>query len=904
MMIKNNTIVYYQGIDNAISDGSKGLKMDVSLLHDREALKDVLKGTEYVRKLQQARGKGEITTRIHPYTYDGSCTLRETKAKACLSCYVLADFDREKGKTHKLGEERKAETIINDIVNHPSRYPSYIYASRLSKSDNLHVIFRAEEAPSGEEAYRQYYLHMCGEFCESVRRSLNIELETDLHLANPKVGLRVCDRRAETGQNIALSKVICETLNGQAKKIEEERARREREYIDISGTWDNGETYEPTKGENYDATAKIANAIARYSKSEEEAREVARRVFGANFASLGIASKLRSGHRIKNTKNAIYCKWGLQWLIQKHWFHPNWQRENERSIQYGETMYLDNHEYLTDREREIADVWEKHNAIQIVAPMGTGKTTLIRNIVAKAHEKGQTCLIVNFLVVLNRNYDDMGNTIVYQGGGSKLDLSHHDFGARSAVANIANISVLSEMQLQQIDYLIIDEIHKAYTDTTYRNEQCEALCGLIRRMTELNGKVLAVTASPIKDDIFHYIKVDKRASANFFLEWAKGLTAKNWHKYIELMQKDDRQLVFLLNNSARCVRMAEDVQHKLHIKCDYITAKSNTEGKKYLLENEMLRSDIKCFFCTSVINEGINIRNTNNVYYITDIANVKNPLNLTQLGGRSRATARRVICGYSTASEFNIAIQPSTGEMSYTEMTRLRELSQYWHRDMWEKRISEYVGGRERVTISEIDALSDRMREQRDEDMTIRRTKPREEELKEIYAHVERYKKKAIVRHTNRFSIDGVWVEYEDMSMIKRITKCVEDGYPLIASHIGEYVTAYAYFCNARDTKYYRGDKEIETGKAVEEYTRGARRNREKYPRLWAIFETGNRSAKAIERAIAEDCKKKYHVIATDGTKVYFDTKDEALEMSVYELVGVSRKEFKNHFKKIAIKTN
>lgn len=275
-----------------------------------------------------------------------------------------------------------------------------------------------------------------------------------------------------------------------------------------------------------------------------------------------------------NTENPLIKKW----LIENGFIEENNEREVEN--------------WLTEYKDEIVKEISKNKKLEIVAPTGCGKTTLINDYLAK---ELNAVVIVPFNVT-NKLYDKLVEVNANYGG--KLP-------ENKPIVMIWD-QAIKHWEVIKHRQILVDEAHTLFFDRNYR----DAAIKLINKLVD--AKVTFITATPagegklFKAKTIRYFKKRKfinlniKAVAN--IEWAqynyvKKCLDNNWY---------DR-IVILDDNSAK------KLWEKFNIEgygCDicYIRAdqKDSTDFID-LRESELLKK--KLTICTCIAYNGLNFKN-------------------------------------------------------------------------------------------------------------------------------------------------------------------------------------------------------------------------------------------------------------------------------------------------------
>lgn len=888
--------------------------------------------------------------RLLPYRYSGG-TWEDAKKNNLFSNYILLDFDKtiEGRELHELGQ---AKRIFEDIKKHPNKYNVTI--CKYSNSGNLHLLSRVATAPRTATAYRLQYQAISSKFIEVVKERTGINLEVDRHLGRAGQGLRLVSSDIIFNDIESLNELQCAQIQAEANNIDQ-YGRDTAINVVLTGHWSEGKQYEDRPQQNHEITPNICNAIMWLcGGDEQQAHNVAHKVFGANFVKLEIFDKLKTASKIvRSNKKTNYFTKGIGWLKSNKWYIEEGRKyEGAKEIKYRSEIILKNKvtlnsvgeveehsEYLSDHYTEITKEIEQSKCLQIVAPVGVGKTHFIKRFTGEKIREGKTTLILNFLNVLSTTYTEKLNLrgilsdlsdfynfhdkiYTYYGKNALKRLKTHNFEKCSAIANIASVKSIDILDLEDIDYIVIDEIHKMYLDQ-FRGAQMETLRRFIVEAINRGVKVVAMTGTPIEefDNIFDFVRVTRTDEAKekkhgFHFQFVQGFTMKNLHKYLPQLhrQQPRTKIVVLYNNTKKCAELAQ-AMNEYGIKSDYITQPADREAKKYLIEKEKLHPNTSIFFCTSIINEGLNINDKDNeVIYITDIENIKNPYNLIQLGGRSRQQSKKIILGYNNESNFDISTQRTFKEPTEGENIRLNDFATIATKEDWIKRIKR--GTDNFYTITE--GTKDNFLRWYDSSIILHRDKPTKEDAKAIYQYFLTYKGQGTeIKQIDGKIIDteGKIIRYNDTTLLKKIRDFVEGGYILTGNYI-QFANIYEQYRIYKTTTIKKGLKEVSRGKQHRQLTARQTKIVSSYPKTWealnSIGDTPTRTdlekldnilaievAEHEQRAIEQrtQASKANVTFYYEGKEYIFESRIEAIEKEFYRVIGVSKKDFKQRFK-------
>ncbi len=891
--------------------------------------------------------------RLLPYRFSRG-TWEDAKKNNLFSNYILLDFDKtSEGK--ELHEQGQAKRIFEDVKKHPDKYN--VTVCKYSNSGNLHLICRVATAPQTATAYRLQYQAIATKFIEVVKERTGIHLEVDRHLGRAGQGLRLISSDIIFTDIESLNELQCTQIQTEADNIDQ-YGRDTAINVVLTGHWIEGKQYEDRPQQNHEITPNICNAIMWLcGGDEQQAHNIAHKVFGANFVKLEIFDKLKTASKIvRSGKKSNYYSKGIEWLKSNNWYIEEGRRyEGANQLKFTSEIVLQSKailntfgeveecsEYLTDHYTEITKAIEQSKCLQIVAPVGVGKTHFIKRFTGEKMREGKTTLILNFLNVLSATYTEKLNLkgvssdlsdfynfhdkiYTYYGKRALKRLKMHDFKKYSAIANIASVKSIDILSLENIDYIVIDEIHKMYLDQ-FRGAQMETLRRFIVEAINRGVKVVAMTGTPIEenDNIFDFLRVTRSEDAKekkhgFYFQFVKGFTMKNLHKYLPQLHRQQPQtkIVVLYNNTKKCAELSQ-IMNDYGIKSDYITQPSDREAKKYLIEKERLHKNTSIFFCTSIINEGLNINDKDNeVIYITDIENIKNPYNLIQLGGRSRQQSKKIILGYNNESNFDISTQRTLKEPTEGENIRLNDFATIATKEDWIKRIKRGTDNFFSIT----EGTKDNLLQWYDSNVVLHRDKPNKEDAKTIYQYFLTYRGQGTeIKQIDGKIIDteGKIIRYRDTTLLKKIRAFVEGGYILTGNYI-QFANIFEQYRIYKTTTIKKGQKEVSRGKQHRQLTARQAKIESSYPKTWEALniigdtptrtdlekldnilaiEVAEHEQRVIEQIERARAKKSTRVtFYYEGKEYIFENKTDAIVKEFYKVIGVSKKDFKQHFK-------
>lgn len=263
-------------------------------------------------------------------------------------------------------------------------------------------------------------------------------------------------------------------------------------------------------------------------------------------------------------------------------------------------ILIDDGKYMSDYMNTIVGFIEHHHRSAIVAPTGTGKTSLING---NKKVKGLAARLNAVTVVpfnaTNKLYDNLYE--VSTDTGNEYDDSK----------NIVLVVDQALRHFKQIKdkTIIIDEAHVLFSDRTYR----EVMEKFIDRLNEENCKVVLITATPTGEvDMFHcdtleFFKHRRTVNLEIVETNNPDYTLMNYIHYG--MRCFDKVVVFS-NSYVRKIyeNLIADAMYVGQIA--YIRSDTkHTDDYQYLVNEEVLNK--KLTLCTSVAYNGLNFKNEN-----------------------------------------------------------------------------------------------------------------------------------------------------------------------------------------------------------------------------------------------------------------------------------------------------
>lgn len=304
-------------------------------------------------------------------------------------------------------------------------------------------------------------------------------------------------------------------------------------------------------------------------------------------------------------------------------------------------LYVEN--YLSEVKEEIVKSLEEKKNVYLIAGCGMGKSQLAKSIM-----KDEKVLVVNYL-----NATNLQNFAEYY-----IPTASEVCGDRSCAINIEQLHNFSEEKLNKFDLIIIDEWQKTGLDSSYRN-CCEMVYDVL---SKYNGKLLVMSGTPIPDlyrgfEVLEVKKSNIEEKDNYEVTFLEGLNILNIAKLSEKLVDAGKKVV-ILNNSKRdkldkCFeRLGRDFNIDSKVESKDKRKAGSTINE--ILNTQEIPNDVDVIISTSVLQEGLNINNSDPIVFITTIHEIQNPINLIQFAGRARNQKKVIICGYNKEDDFDL----------------------------------------------------------------------------------------------------------------------------------------------------------------------------------------------------------------------------------------------------------
>ena len=337
------------------------------------------------------------------------------------------------------------------------------------------------------------------------------------------------------------------------------------------------------------------------------------------------------------------------------------------------TLTLKKGQYLSNLSLPV----QKNKFTLIQAGTGVGKTTTIMEDYPKQHPI-IVMLVPSVLKVkeLETTYGDVSGSIQYRFYYDKKSPTEDELNQQNGLVVVATYdkmeAIVSKLSIAQrkSTLLVVDECHKLYAAGSYRDD---AINSIIFRINHKKGfrTVLFLTATftdhcweTLKLPLDYIYKVDleevglKRSLEMLLID--KGNQFSFIPFVIERLKKMQEQgirkkIIIRLNNRTKCERVAALLErfHNAHTLTIHSKNKDTTEVQNFFTAQK-IPSDVDVVFCTSIMDEAVNINNLNDeLDSVFVIGTDAHPEELVQFLGRLRKTAVPCFMVNHTGIELN-----------------------------------------------------------------------------------------------------------------------------------------------------------------------------------------------------------------------------------------------------------
>lgn len=288
--------------------------------------------------------------------------------------------------------------------------------------------------------------------------------------------------------------------------------------------------------------------------------------------------------------------------------------------------------YISDKKQELLDIIDKESRILLVANPGTGKTYFATKLMELHKKAGNRFIYATFLTAIPKQLNSEFNFDLVcssyekkwtdrlssaQPGDDLLESGELVIGTtlHQLLRFTDNLSV--------DDVIVIDEAHQL-VQLAHQNQ----IYKLREELLKTKAKLLLMTGTPFEHEeerlkltVVNVEEKVPRKDKLIYVPITKSLQGKTnlldltaffiqWH-----LDQDDNaneKKVLVYNNSSKVGNegLSETVEQIAGYKFDNINAdQKESEGYEYLMEHQCIRNEVHGIITTSVIKEGINIKN-------------------------------------------------------------------------------------------------------------------------------------------------------------------------------------------------------------------------------------------------------------------------------------------------------
>lgn len=338
----------------------------------------------------------------------------------------------------------------------------------------------------------------------------------------------------------------------------------------------------------------------------------------------------------------------------------NWLITNNFLITKNEGIEIKEGEYLSDKIKDITEFIDKNDRSLIVAPTGTGKTTLINGV------DGLADYYDAVVITPYNNTNALYNRCTLISSKSEPEFKIKD--SKTIGKYVMNVDqAVNHWNVIKNKNIIIDECHTLFSERMFRDKMIK-ICNLIN--FDFNGKLILVTATPTgESEILNVNNTinfwQHRNNINICFKYATTINNKGENK--DFKKSFVNPICWTIKNYYkkniydRIVLMddisAKDVYDALILKYnipaeDILYYRADTkdfEDCEQMIKEEKLMKKIT--ICTRIAFNGLNFKNENeNVLVVTSFTpGSLLAANIIQMVGRVRKSNVTCLCYYNNA---------------------------------------------------------------------------------------------------------------------------------------------------------------------------------------------------------------------------------------------------------------
>lgn len=286
-------------------------------------------------------------------------------------------------------------------------------------------------------------------------------------------------------------------------------------------------------------------------------------------------------------------------------------------------IILNDTEYLSDRKDEILKFIDDNHICEIVSPTGTGKTTLIENVIAPHFKRIFVVTPMNSTNTLYK-FKCVCSCCCVKENGMMETLEEREqrnlryiFSKDSLVMNVNQFVKYFESIEGQNVPIIFDEAHTCFTEQTYRYE---IMKDFIDCLKNYNGRIIMMTATQTIEN--QYIEADvlkigkERTNVNINFKYLTYGMGNIINEEMNILKNKDYinnydHICFFDNVNATNLEAYCNVQFGKDKFCVLRKREQESDDYKFVIDHEVLQK--KIIICTCVAFQGLNFKNTDKI---------------------------------------------------------------------------------------------------------------------------------------------------------------------------------------------------------------------------------------------------------------------------------------------------
>ncbi|WP_284087410.1 DEAD/DEAH box helicase [Acinetobacter nosocomialis] len=299
----------------------------------------------------------------------------------------------------------------------------------------------------------------------------------------------------------------------------------------------------------------------------------------------------------------------------------------------------------------------------IEAGTGVGKTSMIMGMAGTISDHQHIIMVVPSVLKvqeLESSHPSKYGKIKYLYFYDKKTPTEASFDKKQRYIIVCTYDKLDAVlaEFPQVDIkkslLVVDECHKLYSAGSYRDEAINSLLFTLEKKRFPTVLFLTATFTPhcwdtLKSPLSSIYKVQSESEIQRSLELIM-LKKGDQYSFIPLVIKrleamretgQSKKILIRYNNRQKCELLAAMLEKYHHVKTMIVHSKNkNDENVQELFTSQIIPKDIDVIFCTSIMDEAININNLKDeLDSVFIVGKDAHPEELVQFMGRLRKTA-------------------------------------------------------------------------------------------------------------------------------------------------------------------------------------------------------------------------------------------------------------------------